>query len=456
MSAVDQNKERKKKQLVLGGTALGLITMVGLGSMFMLDSEEAQSPEGESQAVALQDVGGIDNQDSWRRTMGEQEEERGMQLADLERRLADQTQTNEQMLLELNAMNQRINETQNQPPQVIEKVTRVEVPVPSRSNNSSAYGSSSQGSYNTSSGSVLPNPNQANSSPSGSSGGYSEAIANYANANNGDGLAQQPTQAQPREVEVISFDIPQKSSKSTVPAGTGSKNGNKNSTASFIPATSFVAGTLLNGLDAPTGGQGQSNPLPIVLHVNNLANLPNNRKANIKDCRFLGAAWGDLSSERMMARIESLSCIINGVSYEMPAKGYIIGEDGKSGMRGRLVSKKGKSIGLSFLAGVVGATGSAVQQSAGSTTSLGGLTSTRIDGGEVARAGLGGGVGKAGSALSDYYVRQAEMLFDVIEIDAGRRPEVLVTSSIQFPDGVELKGNSKVTTARPKRRLTDD
>lgn len=447
MSAVDQNKERKKKQLVLGGTALGLITMVGLGSMFMLDSEEAQTPADESQAVDLQDVGGIDNQDSWRRTMGEQEEERSMQLADLERRLADQTQTNEQMLLELNAMNQRINETQNQPPQVIEKVTRVEVPVPSRSN---------QGAYNTSSGSVLPNPNQANSSPSGSSSGASDALANYANSNNGGGSAQQPMQAQPREVEVISFDIPQKSSKSTVPAGTGNKSGKTNSTASFIPSTSFVAGTLLNGLDAPTGGQGQSNPLPIVLHVNNLANLPNNRKANIKDCRFLGAAWGDLSSERMMARIESLSCIINGVSYEMPAKGYIIGEDGKSGMRGRLVSKKGKSIGLSFLAGVVGATGSAVQQAAGSTTSLGGLTSTSIDGGEVARAGIGGGVGKAGSALSDYYVRQAEMLFDVIEIDAGRKPEVLVTSSIQFPDGVELKGNSKVTTARPKRRLTDD
>lgn len=452
MSAVDQNKERKKKQLVLGGTALGLITMVGLGSMFMLDSEEAQTPADESQAVDLQDVGGIDNQDSWRRTMGEQEEERNMQLADLERRLADQTQTNEQMLLELNAMNQRINETQSQPPQVIEKVTRVEVPVPSRSNNSSNYGSSNQGSYNTSSGSVLPNPNQANSSSSGAS----DALANYANSNNGGGSAQQPMQAQPREVEVISFDIPQKSSKSTVPAGTGNKSGKTNSTASFIPATSFVAGTLLNGLDAPTGGQGQSNPLPIVLHVNNLANLPNNRKANIKDCRFLGAAWGDLSSERMMARIESLSCIINGVSYEMPAKGYIIGEDGKSGMRGRLVSKKGKSIGLSFLAGVVGATGSAVQQAAGSTTSLGGLTSTSIDGGEVARAGIGGGVGKAGSALSDYYVRQAEMLFDVIEIDAGRKPEVLVTSSIQFPDGVELKGNSKVTTARPKRRLTDD
>lgn len=453
MSAVDQNKERKKKQMILGGTALGLITMVGLGSMFLLDSEEAVVADSEQSAVPLQDVGGIENQDSWRREVGQQEQERTLQIQDLQSQLRDQTETNEQVIEQLNDMNERVNEVNNRPPQIVERVT---TRVPSSSSNTGG------GSYNNGN-SVLQNPNQSTPTSS-NNGGASGALADYANNNNGANDSdtnsingsQSPTITEPREVEVITFDTTQENPSSSVSAETGTGSGGSKKTASFIPATSFVSGTLLNGVDAPTGGQGQSNPLPIVLHVNNLANLPNRQKADIKDCRFLGAAWGDLSSERMMARIESLSCIINGVSHEMTAKGYIVGEDGKSGMRGRLVSKRGKTIGLSFLAGVVGATGSAVQQSAGSTTTLGGISSTSIDTGGVARAGIGGGFGQAGSALSDYYVRQAEMLFDVIEVDAGRKPEVLVTSSIQFPNGVELKGNSRVSTSRPSRRITDD
>lgn len=458
MSVVDQNKERKRKQQILGGTIGGLVLLVGIGSMFLLDDEgEVEgSDESQAQVVDMQDAGGIDNQDSWRRTMAEEEQVKEMKVEELERLVLEQQNMNGNLMGELEAMKQALGSVQNSPPQIIEKVTRVEVPVASSGGSYGGYNPSNQGQYSPpKAGSVLPNPNSGISSGLGGGNSVANAIADYANQNNGGGDNGMTTvKADPRKVEVISFDIPQKTKKSPNSAELGYKKQNK----SLIPSTSFVAGTLLNGVDAPTGGQAQSNPLPIVLHVNNLANLPNNYKADVKNCRFLGAAWGELSSERMMARIESLSCIINGKSYEMPAKGYIIGEDGKAGMRGTLVSKKGKTLGLSFLAATVSATGSAIQQAAGSTTSFGGLSTNTVSGSDIAKAGIGGGIGGGADALSEYYVKQAEMLFDVIEINAGRKPEVLITSTIEFPEEILLKDKSRSRAGRGanSRILSDD
>jgi conjugal transfer pilus assembly protein TraB len=43
---------------------------------------------------------------------------------------------------------------------------------------------------------------------------------------------------------------------------------------SWLPV-SFTRGTLLGGLDAPTGGQAQSNPHPVLIRLSDTAVLPN-------------------------------------------------------------------------------------------------------------------------------------------------------------------------------------
>jgi conjugal transfer pilus assembly protein TraB len=48
----------------------------------------------------------------------------------------------------------------------------------------------------------------------------------------------------------------------------------------YLPV-SFTSGVLLGGIDAPTGGQAQSNPLPILLRLTDNAVLPNVRKSRI-------------------------------------------------------------------------------------------------------------------------------------------------------------------------------
>ena len=110
---------------------------------------------------------------------------------------------------------------------------------------------------------------------------------------------------------------------------------------------------LLAGLDAPTGGQAQNNPHPILMRVLDPAQLPNRYMADMKDCVVTANGYGDISSERAYIRTDRLSCIDQkGGAVDVSLKGYVAGEDGKAGMRGRLVSKQGQALANAFLAGI--------------------------------------------------------------------------------------------------------
>src|SRR3989304_3626567 len=122
---------------------------------------------------------------------------------------------------------------------------------------------------------------------------------------------------------------PAKASKPTNPPARDSRR--------YIPSGAFTRAILLGGLDAPTGGQAQRNPQPVLLRLVDNAVLPNHFRSRIKECFVIGAGYGDMSSERAYIRTESLSCVTrDGTAIDVPIKGYVAGEDGKAGMRGRL------------------------------------------------------------------------------------------------------------------------
>ena len=211
-----------------------------------------------------------------------------------------------------------------------------------------------------------------------------------------------------------------------VPPETAGKAEAKRDARSYVPSGSFFRAALLGGLDAPTGGQAQSNPHPILMRVQDNAFLPNRYRFKIKECLALGASHGDISSERAYIRLESLSCVRHdGKAIDVPVKGYVVGEDGKAGMRGRLVSKQGQVLANALVAGIGAGIGQAFQQSATtiSTNPLGSVGT--IDPGKQFQAGIGTGVGKALDRLSQYYITLAEKMFPIIEVDAGRTVDVV-------------------------------
>ncbi|MBF1164195.1 MAG: conjugal transfer protein TraB [Dechloromonas agitata] len=202
--------------------------------------------------------------------------------------------------------------------------------------------------------------------------------------------------------------------------------------STFLPV-SFTRGTLLGGLDAPTGGQSQSNPHPVLIRLSDNAFLPNRFRAEYRECFVVAAGYGDISSERAYLRTESLSCVrTDGATLEVKIQGSIYGEDGKVGMRGRLVTKQGQMLANALLAGVVSGIGQGLATSSTeySTSALGTVASAT--GSEAYRAGLGSGVGKALDRLAQYYIKLAENTFPVIEVDAGREVDVVITKGVRI------------------------
>ena len=127
----------------------------------------------------------------------------------------------------------------------------------------------------------------------------------------------------PKEPGIAAFEI------SDGPNATAEPAADKPQAKTYVPSGSFMRAALLGGLDAPTGGQAQNNPWPVLLRVQDNAFLPNRYRARVKECFMLGSGYGDISSERAYLRLESLSCVLNnGEVVDTPAKGYIVGEDG--------------------------------------------------------------------------------------------------------------------------------
>lgn len=234
-----------------------------------------------------------------------------------------------------------------------------------------------------------------------------------------------------------------------------SEKDKKNTT--YLPSGSFARAVLLGGMDAPTGGQVQNNPMPALLKLHDNAVLPNRFRAKVKECFVLGSGFGDISSERAMIRLESFSCVLKeGKVIDLPAKGYVVSEDGKAGLRGRLVTKQGQIIANALLTGILSGFGQALQQSGMSySTSALGSVGTISGMGNQLRSGFGAGIGRAMDRISRYYIKLAEQLFPVIEIDAGRVVEIVLTKGLE----IELEDNQQemvdFNSARHKPRISD-
>ena len=240
-----------------------------------------------------------------------------------------------------------------------------------------------------------------------------------------------PTPAITRITEAERALLANPGEKTERASGTGSPASTR-TVSTFLPV-SFTRGTLLGGLDAPTGGQSQSNPHPVLIRLSDNSFLPNRFRAEYRECFVVAAGYGDISSERAYLRTESLSCVrTDGATREVKIQGSIYGEDGKVGMRGRLVTKQGQMLANALLAGVVSGIGQGLATSSTeySTSALGTVASA--SGSDAYRAGLGSGVGKALDRLAQYYIKLAENTFPVIEVDAGREVDVVITKGVRI------------------------
>ena len=215
------------------------------------------------------------------------------------------------------------------------------------------------------------------------------------------------------------------------------ENEKKGDMSVTLPSGSILSGVLVTGMDAPTGKQAQKDPFPSLIRIKAEAILPNRFRADFRECFLIAAGWGDLSSERAYMRAERLSCVRNdGSVLESGLDAYASGEDGKAGIRGRLVSKQGQILARSLMAGFMQGVAGAfdVRQVPSINITRGGETDDEIqspvyeqafDQNALQAAGVSG-VGSALERIADFYLEMAENIFPVIEIDAMREVDFIV------------------------------
>ena len=204
----------------------------------------------------------------------------------------------------------------------------------------------------------------------------------------------------------------------------------KKSVDHYVPAGTFVKARLTSGVVASTAVGASASPQPLHMEMTHFGNMPRGFKTDVKRCFLIGSAYGDLASERVFMRLETLSCIERktGEIMELKVDGYVSGEDGANGMRGIIIDKSGPAMRNAFVGGFLSGVGGFLSDAGKGTSTIspmGITTQEALKASDMLKGGAGKGVGNAMEKMADFYIKRAEQLQPVIEIEPGRSVDVV-------------------------------
>ena len=212
----------------------------------------------------------------------------------------------------------------------------------------------------------------------------------------------------------------------------------------YLPPNSYAPAKVIVGVDASVGVASQSDPLPVVLRITGPArSVVKNGKlltTNITGCIVNGAARGDLSAEKVYVKLARMTCNQPGGRVAVSEVKGFISFAGKSGVRGRVVSREGSLVSQALLAGIVGGFGRGFSANANSifTGSIGEDGNRKnLSGADILTGGLGQGAGDAADTVSKYLIERAEQYQPVVEMPTGIDVEIV------FLDGVHVRSENK-------------
>ena len=239
----------------------------------------------------------------------------------------------------------------------------------------------------------------------------------------------------PAEVKTVSFTTADTSGASPIAKGSTVYTDSPN----YLPPNSFASAKVIVGVDAAAGVNSQTDPLPVVLRVTGPARsvLQNGKllTTRIQGCLVNGAARGELSSEKVYVKLQKMTCPQPGGRYAVSEVKGFIAFGGKTGVRGRVVSREGSLAMQAFMAGLVSGAGNALntafQQPLAtiSTDGEGGVNRTPSFGNVGLRA-LGGGAAETGKDVSKYLIERAEQYQPVIEMPTGIDVEIVFLEGV--------------------------
>lgn len=239
----------------------------------------------------------------------------------------------------------------------------------------------------------------------------------------------------------------------------GKKIGEKSTLENTLPAGAFAKAILLGGVDASTSVSSSSDPRPVLLRVTDHGTLPRRFKSDLKACHILASSYGDLSSERVYMRLEKLTCTerLTGEISETQVSGYVVGEDGRTGIRGIVTDKAGPLIRNSLVGGFFSGMGqffSAQQQKTFLPVTAPGQIPV-IAPQQMLMSGASQGVSNAFEKYSEFFIKRAEQLQPVLQVAAGREVDIVFTQGTKFGETTVKKSLNKIRDRSRKAALQD-
>ena len=206
-----------------------------------------------------------------------------------------------------------------------------------------------------------------------------------------------------------------------------------------LPKMTLMAGfqraTLITGADVPTLQKGNDLTRTVWFSTTGDMLIANGHTENIKECIIQAAATGNFASASADIRLTKISCSAmdeNGKYYKLVGnvKGWVYGENGKQGLKGRLVTKEGelieKAIPLALLEGAIKALENSTKSNSTIYTYPGSSTGTSTM--NNIQDSFAEGTTKTASTtldkFSDYYLMILEQLNPTIELKAGRETTI--------------------------------
>lgn len=207
----------------------------------------------------------------------------------------------------------------------------------------------------------------------------------------------------------------------------------------YVTSGSFARSVLLTGVVAETGTDAAGTPQPILLRLVDFGIFSKGYLTpQIKEAIIIGSCYGNISSERAICRLETLSLVNNqGDIVERPVEGWLIGEDGRPGIKGEVVDKASDVARMAVLNGILGGMAGFLQNQASAgiypISPIAGQ-SKALTGIDSLKSGASSGVGNALQKLADYAIKRAEQMSPVIVVGAGRVIDVVFRKGFQLKD----------------------
>lgn len=214
----------------------------------------------------------------------------------------------------------------------------------------------------------------------------------------------------------------------------------------FVPPNAYVRARVLVGVDAATGVTSNTDPKPVLFRLTGPAvHVGANGQYQTTDltgCVVNGAAYGELSSEKVYIRLQRISCPAGNRQFSVATVEGYASHLGKAGVRGNVISREGGLTGRAMIAGTLQGLGNSLSSYTDRLTNSigigagGALTAPEPPrAGDVAAGAAGAGVANAAEMLADYYINRAEQYQPVIEMPTGIEVELVFLSGFEIARG---------------------